>query len=226
MRLLTWNIHGCVGTDGRHAPDRIAEVIDAVTPDLIALQELDVRRDDAGAVFASLNDHLGDHVVEARTLQEGVGWYGHVFASRWPVVDVEVHDLSVRRREPRKAIEATVATPGGRLRVVAVHLGLQRAERRQQLARLRPLIERRDPASVATLLVGDVNDWPWSRITDWRLRGAFRPSPAPPTFPAGWPVLALDRVWCRPHSLLQSVDAERRWPRASDHLPLVAELAL
>jgi endonuclease/exonuclease/phosphatase family metal-dependent hydrolase len=41
---MTYNVHGCVGTDGVHSPERIAEVIATYAPDIVALQELDAGR--------------------------------------------------------------------------------------------------------------------------------------------------------------------------------------
>jgi endonuclease/exonuclease/phosphatase family metal-dependent hydrolase len=44
LRIMTYNVHRCVGADGRADPRRIAEVIAACQPDMVALQELDVGR--------------------------------------------------------------------------------------------------------------------------------------------------------------------------------------
>ncbi len=32
LRVATYNVHACVGTDGRHDPDRVAAVIAALEP--------------------------------------------------------------------------------------------------------------------------------------------------------------------------------------------------
>ena len=40
VRVLTWNVHGCVGRDGMHDPDRVARVLEAAQPDISALQEI------------------------------------------------------------------------------------------------------------------------------------------------------------------------------------------
>ena len=99
-------------------------------------------------------------------------------------------------------------------------------ERRAQLGQLLPLFER-DPPDVAILL-GDLNEWFLYGQPLRRLRRAFGSAPAPATFPARLPVFALDRLWVRPISLIRSVSAHRSRlaTEASDHLPLVADLAL
>lgn len=43
-RLLTYNVHRCLGVDGRLSPARTAEVIASSRADIVDLQELDVRR--------------------------------------------------------------------------------------------------------------------------------------------------------------------------------------
>ena len=50
LRIMTYNVHRCVGADGRADPRRIAEVIAACGPDMVALQELDVGRLRTGGI--------------------------------------------------------------------------------------------------------------------------------------------------------------------------------
>ena len=50
LKLLTYNVHSCIGTDRRLAPERVAEVIAAAQPDIIGLQELDVGRRRTGGI--------------------------------------------------------------------------------------------------------------------------------------------------------------------------------
>ena len=40
LRIATYNIHRCRGLDGRTNPSRVADVIRAIEPDVIALQEV------------------------------------------------------------------------------------------------------------------------------------------------------------------------------------------
>ena len=49
-RILTYNVHRCVGTDRRLDVGRIADVIAAQQPDIVALQEVDVGRSRTGGV--------------------------------------------------------------------------------------------------------------------------------------------------------------------------------
>ena len=76
--------------------------------------------------------------------------------------------------------------------------------------------------------MGDLNEWfLWGRPLRW-LHRHFENTPAPATFPSRLPVLALDRIWVKPRHLLRqlTVHTSRLARRASDHLPLVAEIAV
>jgi len=75
-------------------------------------------------------------------------------------------------------------------------------------------------------LLGDINEWVlWGRPLRW-IRRHFEPTPHRRTFPAGFPVLALDRIWMRPRSRLHKIEVHDSplARSASDHLPLTAEL--
>jgi endonuclease/exonuclease/phosphatase family metal-dependent hydrolase len=78
------------------------------------------------------------------------------------------------------------------------------------------------------VLAGDLNEWlPWGRPLRW-LDEVFGAQPgAPATFPSGRPVLALDHVRVRPPRRLLGVrvHATPLARAASDHLPLVADVA-
>ena len=107
---------------------------------------------------------------------------------------------------------------------MATHLGLRPAERRDQVQRL--LAELGDEKPMPTVLMGDLNEWfLWGRPLRW-LRAHFEHTRAPATFPSSFPMLALDRIWVKPRHLLRrlSVHSSRLARRASDHLPVVAEL--
>ena len=39
LRVATYNVHACVGTDRRHDPDRVASVVGELDADVVALQE-------------------------------------------------------------------------------------------------------------------------------------------------------------------------------------------
>lgn len=223
IRFLTWNVHGCVGRDGVCDPDRIASVLEAAQPDITALQEIDNRTtSQARDPFSYFGSLFGWTTVAARTLSARDGHYGHIVLSRWPLQSLGEIDLSVRRREPRKAIVGAIAAPTGQIVVIAAHLGLLPFERRQQFARLRERI-----ATIAErplVVLGDFNDFPGRGLAERSLCPPLSATPELPTYPSRLPLLPLDRIWFSAPLTLKTIATLRDAGRASDHLPLLASL--
>lgn len=223
IRALTWNVHGCVGRDGVCDPDRVARVLDAAQPDISALQEIDARtRAVARDPFSYFGELFGWTTVSARTLAAADGHYGHIVMSRWPIESLGEVDLSVGRREPRKAIFGSIAAPRGRITVVAVHLGLMRSERRTQLERIRARLD--EIPDRPLLALGDFNDFPGRGLAERSLCPPFEEVPALATFPSRLPLLPLDRIWYSKPLELTTIATLREAQRISDHLPLLASL--
>jgi endonuclease/exonuclease/phosphatase family metal-dependent hydrolase len=225
LRVLTWNIHRGIGPDGRYDLGRVVELIRRHDPDIVALQEIDSRGRVHGAEspLAFLTGALGRHVAEARTILAADGHYGHALISRWPLSSPLLHDISVSRREPRFAIEATAATAAGPIHLAAVHLGVWIGERKRQARRLAQIA---DSGAALSVMLGDFNDWPWRGVVRRTLAAALPGRTRHRTFPAWWPLLRLDRVYCRPPQALVRSWTDPAGRRASDHLPVIAEIRM
>lgn len=224
LTIATYNIHGAVGTDGRFAPQRIAQVLEEVSPDIIALQEVPLGGERMPNVLALLKEATGLVAVEGPTFSVAGRTYGNAVLSRYPIVATRAINISFGSREPRGALDTDIYCHGHPLRVIATHLGLRPAERRAQI---RHLLEVFDTEEMPVVLLGDVNEWfVWGRPLRW-LISRFQAVPAPATFPSRWPVFALDRIWIHPrHRLVQVRAHATALARiASDHLPLVAHIA-
>ncbi len=225
VTLASYNIHIGLGRDGRLAPERIASVVLELKADIIALQEvqLGAKRFDMSAY---LRKATGYQVLAGPTIVDPMrGDYGNALLIRQRVKSFCRIDLSVNGHEPRGALDVTLDCGENALRVVATHLGLRPAERRAQVTKLLSALVQA-PAPLPTILLGDLNEWfLWGRPLRW-LRRHFEPTPAPATFPAGFPVFALDRIWVKPRRLLRRlfVHASPLAREASDHLPVVAQL--
>ena len=223
-RILTWNIHKGIGADRRYDLGRIIDLARRHEPDIVALQEVDSRgRDPTNLPLEALKLALGGHAAEARTIAAEDGHYGHVLISRWPLEQIALHDVSIARREPRCAIDAVIRSPRGGFRVIATHLGLGLGERRRQIARLVALAREGDPAA-GLVMLGDFNDWHGEvrRALDALLPAwSFLR-----TFPARRPIFKLDRIFSRPPGALVQCWTDTDARHASDHLPVIADLAL
>jgi endonuclease/exonuclease/phosphatase family metal-dependent hydrolase len=225
ITLATWNIHACIGADRRFEPQRVARVLQEIDADVTALQEMEHHLVDGMDLLDYLAARAGLSAIAGPTLRRESRHFGNALLTRLPVLTVERIDLSLPRREPRGAIEVTLDCRGRRMQVVATHLGLKPGERRRQVRRLLALFE--NGSADIRVLLGDLNEWLlWGRPLRW-LRRHFSPTPHPNTYPARFPLLALDRIWVRPDADLLGIDIHDSPAAriASDHLPLKARLA-
>ena len=226
--VASYNIHQCLGTDGRRDPGRISRVILELDAQVIGLQEVNSKS--GGGSEEAQMDYLaqatGLKAVLGPTMRRGDSHYGNVLLSSYPIAEIRHLDLSVPGREPRGAIDARLDIQGQAVRVIVTHLGLTASERRHQVARLKHVLgeEREQPL----ILLGDTNEWfPLSRAIRI-LQRCLGETPAKPTFPAWFPLLALDRIWVRPRGALEAVRVNKSplARTASDHLPLKVTVAL
>lgn len=217
LRIASYNVHGCVGIDGRKDAARTAQVIRELECDTVGLQEVDYRLDYIG-------QRVGMQVIPGLTLLRHDGPFGNALLTTRKVLDVRRLYLGYGRREPRNALDVDLEVCGQKLRVIVTHLGLFPAERRWQV---RKLLELMRATNERLVILGDINEWlPLSRPLRW-LNRLLGHSVADRSFPSRWPLVALDRVWVRPRPALLALKAHRS-PLArvaSDHLPVKAIVA-
>jgi len=224
IRFMTWNIHGTLGFHPGFDLAAVVALIRRWNPDIIALQEVDSRRPpESEDAFAFLQAALGKHGIAAHSITTADGHYGQMLITSSPIISSEIHDISAPKREPRRAIRAELETSAGPVRVVATHLGLSIGERRRQAQVLVALAGAPD---MTTVMLGDFNDWFLAGSVTSVLakvlpgRSRFR------TFPSFLPLLRLDRIYCRPSSAVRHMYTDRQARGLSDHLPVIADLAV
>jgi endonuclease/exonuclease/phosphatase family metal-dependent hydrolase len=228
LRIVSYNIHGCVGLDKKHAPSRIAAVIRDMKPDIVGLQEVDTHSIEESSLdqLEYLAKKTRMAAVAGPTLARRVGHYGNAILTRYPIRAVRRIDISVPGREPRGAIDVDLEVNGGIFRVLVTHFGLKSFERREQLRALLPLVH--EEPSRPCVVLGDFNEWSRKGEVIQVLDEALGPSTPVPSFPSWWPILSLDRIWVRPRSAVRSCRAFVSLGSriASDHMPVVATLDL
>jgi len=223
--FASYNIHGGVGGDGHFVPNRIVDVLRELQADVIGLQEVESRATGFD-MLEFLSRQTGLHGISGPTLLGAGGDYGNALLSRHAVLSERRIDISYPHREPRGAIDAELDIGGVAVRVINTHLGLYPAERRHQVQQLLDIFEHE--RELPTIFMGDLNEWfLYGRPLRW-LHRHFEPTPACASFPSRLPLLALDRIWMRPRSMLQEIRVHRSAAArmASDHLPLLARIAL
>lgn len=238
MRLLTYNVHRCVGMDRRLDVDRIVAVIAEHEPDIVCLQELDVGRARTGGVDQAqvIADGLAMSVRFNAAMRVEAEEYGDAILTRWPERLIKAGALPTLRGipglEPRGALWIRAEVDGIALNVLNTHLGLVPREQRLQAAALigRDWLGHPD-CTGPTLLAGDFNatsiTGPYQAIVrhlaDAQRQIGQRPSIK--TFPSGFPAIRIDHVFVTPDIRITGVRApfSPLSRMASDHLPLVVD---
>lgn len=222
---MTWNIHGNAALYGARHIARIAEVIAAHEPDLVALQEVhrgtwrSRYRDQA----EELRERTGLALCFGASLMRGEGAYGNAILTRGRVLHSQTHVLP-GGGEARSLLEALVEIDGGVLTAFVTHFAaggrLGRAARLRQAGRVARITRR---SRIPFVLAGDFNSTPSSRELGVLARGERVVSC----------LAAASATHRLTRQCLDYIFVDRRWEIAdarvvdegpSDHWPILAEL--
>lgn len=235
VRILSYNIHHGAGVDGKVDLGRLARVIRDADPDVVALQEVDrgVARSKKLDEPAELGRLAGMTPIFEKNIPYQGGEYGNAVLSKLPVrghrnLALKSHYVG----EQRGALVVDLVAPDGKtpFRLVATHLDFRPddAERMDSVGQFADLA--RENPDLPTLLVGDLNARPDSRVLatlDARWARSV-PADAPlPTFPVDAPTRQIDHVLFRPADRWKVVETRVLGEAvASDHRPLLVVLEL
>jgi len=240
IRVVTYNIHHGEGVDGKFDLPRIAKVLLAVEPHIVALQEVDQGTRRSGGVDqpAELARLTGMEVVFGRNIDYDAGGYGTAVLTNLPVrshESVKLKSFYAPTAENPEQRSVQVLELGDRdgpgLWFLCTHLDYRPPdeERMASAKTINELISsrRNDLAIVA----GDLNATPDSRVIaelakHWKIAGANGNSAKRPlTFPAAKPDRWIDYVMVRPAERWAIVEVRvLDEPVASDHRALLAVL--
>ncbi len=238
LRILCYNIHYGQGNDGVYDLERLAEVIKAVKPDLVALQEVDVMVRRSGKVHqaSKLGELCGLKTFYGPTQHYEGGLYGNAVLTNLPVLDVLIHPLPYTEATPelttypRAAIAVTVTGPDGKpLRFISTHFQHNVESDRVNQAHAINELFAADGDEIPTILAGDMNATPDAEpvkvlLTKWQ--NAIDEAAAP-TAPSQNPTSRIDYIFYRSGTHFR-VEETRviDEPMASDHRPVFAVLTL
>lgn len=156
IRVVTLNLW-----NDRNHPERrlevVAEKLRAEEPDIVALQEVREGPFTAQATTLArmLDMRLSFGVVDANSPG---GPIGNAVLSRYPITSAQTFTLPSTPEDPRSALQASVSTPSGEVRVTCTHLSWEPDAAPRREAQVLVLDELcRAPAEVHSFLCGDFN---------------------------------------------------------------------
>ncbi len=213
IRVMTYNVTNCTGTDGQCQPSRIAGVIGACAPDIVALQQINVQAGDLDL----LADRLGMHAYgPAETT-------GNALLSFYPLNAVRNYDLGGGGRCQR----ADLDHQGQRLHLFNVRLTTDPEKRKKQIEILLGSdLLGSESLTCPTLVIGDFADY-WLGVGNLDLNLDLQRVRRPfyrATYPATLPVFGRDRAYIGRD--LKVLDAKVIYSgrEAARHLPLILTL--
>lgn len=241
LRIMTYNIHSCIGMDGKISPERIARVISRYHPDIVCLQELDVKKSrtneiDQAHYLAQIlkmkfHFHPTIHIEEER--------YGDAILTHhnMQLVKADIlpsHNIS-RSMEPRGALWVRVQGSGVHVNIINTHLDIRRRARETQLqALIGPDWLSHSDCEEPIIVCGDFNALPNSnlyksittKLNDTHALSTSKKRKA--TFFTRFPTARIDYIFVSekievaktfvPNTQLTRV--------ASDHFPLIVDLTI
>lgn len=236
LRVMTYNIHGCGGMDGKTSAARIARVIAHYEPDVVALQECygEKKGDQMRAVAAELRATY--HFPSDLHMEQDD--YGNAVLSAHPMRLVKAGVLpslpAGRLIEARGAQWVALDVLGTEVQLINTHLGLFSLERQKQAEALMGPSWLGADGLGPVILLGDFNAFPSSsayRIIANRLYEAQESAEGHKprnTFWGSYPLSRIDHIFCTPDFKTLGIEVPRTHLTrlASDHLPIIAELGL
>lgn len=221
MRVASYNIRKAVGLDWRRDPDRIVDVLGEIDADVVVLQEADKRMGSRAGVLPldRLETELGLTPSDVSVRPLSHGWHGNAIFLKPHLLNHVSRRIDLPSTEPRGAVSVRLSDP--QLEIIGVHLGLTPGMRRKQMGALENTLHSQGNP---VLLAGDFNEWNAGRVT--LVAPAVVVSPGP-SFHAARPTSMLDRFVLSPglRAVSSHVHQSALSRRASDHLPVVVDLA-
>jgi endonuclease/exonuclease/phosphatase family metal-dependent hydrolase len=233
LRVMTYNVHSCMGMDGTVSPQRIARILAMYAPDIVALQEVDVNRsrtgriDQAQQIAKLLN--MEYHFHPSFTIAEE--HYGNSVLSRFPLRVVKTGTLPGKLGlEPRGILWLKILWNDRPVHLFVTHLGLRRRERQVQIMEILGKHWLAHPDCQYPIIVcADLNASPMSGIyRDIRqvLHDTAQSLDRQVNIPTWMGMATVDYIFASSEweVLDRTVPRNYLTRKASDHMPVIVDL--
>jgi endonuclease/exonuclease/phosphatase family metal-dependent hydrolase len=229
LKVATYNIRKCMGTDRRRDPRRVLDVLRELDADIVALQEADKR---FGLRASAIPHHMfmehSDYApIPLNGRLHSIGWHGNAILVRRGIEVRHAQPLPLPMLEPRGAVVAQLNIGGHDVRIIGVHLDLSGLWRRRQIKTILKYLDSAEP-HMPTIILGDFNQWSdRGALSEFAFHRHLIVK-TPPSFHSRHPVARLDRIIVSHDIIVDDAGAHlsalSRF--ASDHLPLWANIQI
>ncbi len=242
LHIATYNIHkGFSHFNRRVVLHELRERLRELNADIVFLQEVQGERSHIAPRHAGypeqpqhefLAHEIWPHCAYGMNAVYGSGHHGNAILSRYPILRWDNQDISAHGFEQRGVLHCELALPQREdvLHCLCVHLGLFKRGRGRQFGALVDRVNRLVPERAPLIIAGDFNDWNNHAgrllVHELQLHEVFDKSHGGParSFPAGMPLLRMDRIYVRGMEIRHS--DVHAWRKISDHAALSAALTL
>lgn len=227
LKILSYNIKHGRGMDGKVDLRRIATVVRSLSPDLVALQEIDRNCTRSGStdLTAELAAMLRMEGRFGKFMDYQGGEYGMAVLSKFPILSHRVHILP-RGAEPRCSLEVKVRPGGGfgEIRLFGVHHDWTRENLR--LSQCESLLKQIGKNPGPVILAGDFNAGRKSQSVRLLVDSGFEilTNDQTNTFPSHKPKVEIDFIMSKGLSFTHFTHKVVDEKNASDHRPVFVEL--
>ncbi len=232
VSVLTYNIYHGEDANGGSNLDAVAEIINLLEPDLVALQEVDQKTTRAKGLdlTAELIKRTGMNGVFGKAMDYAGGGYGEAVLCRYPVLYTKNNPLGhSAKAEPRTALEVQIELPSGaKIAFAGTHLDHQR-DQSNRMMQAKRIIELYENYELPIILAGDLNAVVGSdpiKLLSRQWSYAAEGDPQP-TFPSVRPRRKIDYIMYKPKDRWKVVEVRVIDEKvASDHCPVFSVLEL
>lgn len=226
LRILSYNIRKCLGTDRKRNPQRILKVLNEINADIVVLQEADLR-------FGSRQSAIPQTLIESMTnyravpldvQRDSMGWHGNAILVRQNISVISHDIIHIPYIEPRGVVSAILRVKGQDIAIFGMHLDLSGLWRRRQ-ARAITKYARDALNDYPTLLAGDLNEWSANGGCLREFGRYFEVLDCGRSYHSARPIGKLDRIIHSPNLRPSNfgVYKSEAANKASDHLPIWAD---
>lgn len=218
VTIMSYNVRNCLGMDGVTDYKRVADIIQKVEADCVALQELDsaTQRSNGYAVLDELARHTGLNAVYAAAIPHQGGKYGIGILTKEKPLASQYFPLPGKEEK-----RAFLMVEMDKYIICCTHFSLTREDRQESVAIISKLVSGKNKP---VFLAGDINDSPDSDVLKlFAINWTILSNTALPTFRSDKPEKTIDYIFgikSPDYDYTVRESASGNEPVASDHLPI------